>query len=731
MRKDSASLLLYVCGFLLLWEWLRPIEQLTQTDHIAIFIAFPLLALFLSYIEVNKIAQVLIKSLYVIYALYFIYFEGGFFNATWIGFFWTDLKSNFSTLLKADWYGLSDVFRSLLFFVLLWLMTYLIEYWLLRRKSIFIFFFLTLIYITVLDTFTVYKANTAIIRTIVIGFSVMGMLTFFRLITKEKLIRERFKMSKWMVPLAVMITVSVGIGFVAPKAAPIWPDPVPYLKSFSDQAGGGYVKKIGYGIDDSQLGGPFIGDDSIVYRIKTDQENYWKVESKDIYTGKGWEVSNLQQTRFSFLAEGEIPVKSFLDVVNVKENSASVMAIKNYDHIVYPLGLKHIDASFESKYEMDPNLEKIYSYDQAGNPVTLDEYVVQYDIPKYSVTELMKNSKLNSNLDAQTLSRYTQLPENLPQRVRDLALEITKDKKNWFDQARAIEKYFDSSAYTYDQKDVAVPKEDQDYVDQFLFETKKGYCDNFSSSMVVLLRSVGIPARWVKGYTEGEFKEYTTDEAAKKIYEITNNNAHSWVEVYFPNQGWVTFEPTKGFSNSTNFDFDQKTDTAGQSQVTPPVPASKPKQDRLDKLEQDTKVTKKKVTFKSILLDVQTFFKDNWKWFVLGMLVLIAAVGFVYSKRGKWMPYFLIYRFKYSKKDEHLAAAYLQLLIQLERYGLKRKKDQTLRNYARYVDTFFSTREMSKLTSKYEQYLYRQERTHGSWKETKELWENLIKKTIA
>ena len=86
-------------------------------------------------------------------------------------------------------------------------------------------------------------------------------------------------------------------------------------------------------------------------------------------------------------------------------------------------------------------------------------------------------------------------------------------------------------SFSYHTQDVAVPEPNQDYVDQFLFETKRGYCDNFSSAMAVLLRSAGIPARWVKGYTSGEYKG--AGDHNGHIYEVTNNNAHSWVEVYF------------------------------------------------------------------------------------------------------------------------------------------------------------------------------------------------------
>ncbi len=78
-----------------------------------------------------------------------------------------------------------------------------------------------------------------------------------------------------------------------------------------------------------------------------------------------------------------------------------------------------------------------------------------------------------------------------------------------------------------------------------------------------MLRSAGIPARWVKGYTSGEYKG--AGDHNGHIYEVTNNNAHSWVEVYFPDQGWVTFEPTKGFTNPTEFTSEQNHTAAKDS----------------------------------------------------------------------------------------------------------------------------------------------------------------------
>ena len=84
------------------------------------------------------------------------------------------------------------------------------------------------------------------------------------------------------------------------------------------------------------------------------------------------------------------------------------------------------------------------------------------------------------------------------------------------------------------------PPVDHELVDYFLFELKKGYCDYYATSMVVLARAAGIPARLAIGYLPGTF------EPVQNAYIVTEADAHSWVEVYFPGFGWVDFEPTGG-----------------------------------------------------------------------------------------------------------------------------------------------------------------------------------------
>ena len=197
-KKDFTSILLYLFSFLLLWEWLRPLEELTDTGHLGVFLAFVFIALVMSFFAVPVILSGFVKIMLMLYGVKYMYYEGSFFSRGWLGMFLKDTAANFELLLDRQWNDLSNVFRTLLFFILLWLMAYLIKYWLINRKQIFAFFFMTLIYITVLDTFTPYEADFAIIRTVIAGFAVLGILAFSRLTDQEHVSRKAKSVRKWM-----------------------------------------------------------------------------------------------------------------------------------------------------------------------------------------------------------------------------------------------------------------------------------------------------------------------------------------------------------------------------------------------------------------------------------------------------------------------------------------------------------------------------------------------------
>ena len=133
-------------------------------------------------------------------------------------------------------------------------------------------------------------------------------------------------------------------------------------------------------------------------------------------------------------------------------------------------------------------------------------------------------------------ARYLQLPEELPPRVRQLAMEITSERDNPYDKAKAIESYLRAN-YPYDLE-IPAPPVNRDVTDYFLFDLKRGYCDYYATAMVVLARASGLPARFVSGYSSGSY------DALNAEYIVRELNAHSWAEVYFPGIGWIEFEPT-------------------------------------------------------------------------------------------------------------------------------------------------------------------------------------------
>ncbi|NHM33280.1 transglutaminase TgpA family protein [Neobacillus terrae] len=734
-ERGKTSMQLYAIAFFMLWEWLRPIGKVTETSYLGVFIVFIALSFAGGYFQINKGLKVTIKLLYILGSVYNFYYSGGFFHFNWWNLFFTDLSKNAGFIGSGDWTALSDPFRTILFFTLLWLMVYLLQYWLLNRQRIFVFFLMTIIYITVLDTFTPYNAKWAIVRTVLAGFTVMGILTFSRIINKENVGKDSTSRRKWMIPLAVMLFLSGFVGMIAPKAAPVWPDPVPFLTSLNNKSGdegnSGGIARIGYGTNDSRLGGPFIPDNSVVFTANTESSHYWKVESKEVYTGKGW-TSPRKEARELFNKDEEVPFGRFPGDIKTEKEKVELNMNLLYNHIVYPYGTVKINAGKNVSFEADPVLEKIYSYMPNREPYRATQYSMDVEVPEYKVSALRSiTGDEQTVLSPEFMARYTQLPNSLPSRVKRLAQEITAGKENWWDKANAIEDYFDLPDFTYDQKKVAVPGKKDDYVDQFLFKTKRGYCDNFSSSMTVMLRTLGIPARWVKGYAQGEFQKYDSENSNRQVFEVTNNNAHSWVEVYFPGQGWIPFEPTKGFDNSIKLNYEINSHSTNKSEAAPVTIQKKTPKNRLEEMEKNTVKSKAVKKEETALKKATVFIQMQWLKVLLGFLAIGILAYLLYNIRYRWLPHYFIFLFKWRKNDTQFAKAYMVLLKQLERYGLKRRDDQTLRSYAKYVDSFFTSNEMGRLTNRYEQMIYNNSLPKGSWNENRELWENLIKKTIA
>jgi len=171
-------------------------------------------------------------------------------------------------------------------------------------------------------------------------------------------------------------------------------------------------------------------------------------------------------------------------------------------------------------------------YDADGrHPIT--SYEADSDISRPSAASLRKAGEEFPNFTG----RYLQLPAKIDSRIPKLAAQIAGTASNDYDKAVAIERYL-NTRYGYTLQLLRTPVADP--LANFLFVRKQGHCEYFASSMAVMLRTLKIPARVVNGFRSDEFNDVTGS------YIIRAKNAHSWVEAYFPQYGWITFDPTPG-----------------------------------------------------------------------------------------------------------------------------------------------------------------------------------------
>ncbi|MEK4427245.1 DUF4129 domain-containing transglutaminase family protein [Solibacillus sp. FSL K6-1523] len=711
MKRSGIELaeqfLFYFIVFLILREWLIPIMQLTDTGYFSLFTLFIALCLVINFLGWPLLVSWFLKMGFIVWALVYVYNDS---NLSDLAFLQYELKYNVTVLMNGEWALVSDPVRTSLFFVLIWMLIYLIQYWITVRFTIFYFFVLTVFFIATLDTFTDYDGTTAIIKIVVLGLIMTSLLFVKRLMQTTN---AQLKWSNYFIyvaPIVVFIGVSGVVAAVLPKSEPQWADPVPYFK---DWAGIGHtgesISQVGYGDNDESLGGPFVGDNTIVYEVETPIRQYWRVETKDVYTSKGWESTASMSSEAIFQQSERIPF-----TINPGEKEEKEVK-------VYPLGGHPflVQAYGTTNYMLN-NPDDTLKFNAANEKIVamvsdVERYVTGYELlfqePSYSFTEL-KEVKTSSQVD----DRFLQLPKNLPTRVRDLAYEITADYESVYDKARAIESHFKKGNFQYETTNVAIPSADEDYVDQFLFETMLGYCDNFSTSMVVLLRSVGIQARWVKGFASGE---RISTSNGMHLYQVTNNDAHSWVEAYIDGVGWVPFEPTIGFNNPVSINYDVKAPTDDLAQQPEKKEEVVPEPEEQDKKEQAAAAKNKTIDF------------SKWQWliYVLAGLLLVVAIV-LWKKRGSWQPKLAVQMHQSKLNDATtFEDGYFVLLKQLERIHLTRRQDETLQHFAKRVDEQLETTKMTELTAIYEQIIYAGNSGQFDTTKVKESWQHLINRT--
>ncbi|WP_273320389.1 transglutaminase-like domain-containing protein [Vallitalea guaymasensis] len=262
---------------------------------------------------------------------------------------------------------------------------------------------------------------------------------------------------------------------------------------------------------------------------------------------------------------------------------------------------------------------------------------------------------------------YMQIPEGTTDRTIELADNITKGYNNDYDKAKAIEIYLKSNIdYSYSTD---LPDDGEDIIDNFLFETKEGFCTYSATSMIIMLRSVGIPARYVKGFVIREKEKEDADNIVlqnnnKKQEESKNNkrtvtgyNAHAWVEAYLEGYGWLPFEPTSGFNfvqETKKIDYFKK-------------PQTDIEDTKIDDLT-NKNVKEKKIPTSYIIIFLIT-------------LKLVISVLLITSRLRKHKQFYEI-----STTPNKIIKLFTKILMLMELVGYKRYPNQTIREYAKSIN---------------------------------------------
>ncbi len=276
--------------------------------------------------------------------------------------------------------------------------------------------------------------------------------------------------------------------------------------------------------------------------------------------------------------------------------------------------------------------------------------------------------------------RYLDTGDTITDRSIQLTRDIIGTETNPYQQSVLIERWLRNNI-GYDES-VDAPPAGQDLVDYVLFDHKYGYCEHYAAAMSVMLRSLGVPSRVVVGYAPGERDE----DAGTYLYR--QNNAHAWVEVYFPGYGWVPFEPT---ANRPLGEFDLETGDAslGAEQQEPemaqPTESVVPTAEvATPDLSQDNSEATPQPTSEDLTLQPPVLVEPDQssgppRWaFVTGVVAMVGAV----IAGGVWLLW------SWSLRDLSPAAGLMRRLQRVGSWlGIRSNPTTTPREYARKFES--------------------------------------------
>ncbi len=287
-----------------------------------------------------------------------------------------------------------------------------------------------------------------------------------------------------------------------------------------------------------------------VFTVRTSEAkgDYWRVIALDQFQDDGWGLNSDQRSAAS------LPGPTHAAGTTMVSQTIHLAAI---DARWLPAAYRpvHIDVPGS---QVLPGSTSLF----LDNPLSGLTYNVQSEIsnPDRSVLESVTVD------DLQAMAADEALPDTFSSRARAYAQSVTKDARTPYDQAFALMKVFQSSPFVYDTS--VNLGTTANALDRFLFETHRGFCEQFASAFAELARSIGLPTRVAVGYQRGTL-------GRDGLWHVQEKDAHAWPEVWLgPKIGWYRFEPTPGRVDPVTGLGDKNTAAGDGATTTTTAPAS-------------------------------------------------------------------------------------------------------------------------------------------------------------
>ena len=299
---------------------------------------------------------------------------------------------------------------------------------------------------------------------------------------------------------------------------------------------GGSAQNVSRYADSFTLSGPRdLSKEPVMDVLAAPARYYWRAASYDYYDGLAWRSTIEARTNLQPL-DKNIPLVNYAERALVQ---ADFTLYQGSDSVFAPSQPWGANVGAQAVFEpAGPNAVALVQLKLARPLLAGDQYSAIGSVSQASAAQLRAAPE---DYPDWVRARYLQLPPQVPDRVRNLAQNITARSATAFDKATAIERWMRRNI-NYDER-IPAPPPGMEASDYILFELRRAYCDYYATAMVTMLRALGVPARVAVGYAQGDVTLGATSDGRVR-YQVQADDSHTWVEVFFPGFGWVEFEPT-------------------------------------------------------------------------------------------------------------------------------------------------------------------------------------------